>query len=187
MSFNFTNPSKFFAWIYSLICPFYAKRFYRKLVEILQFESSKNLLDFGSGTGILAKKILKRLDPSNHLTCLDVSQAFINKTKKNLRKFENVDFVLGDIRNVKFPKTYFDKIFITWVIHHIPNEVREETLKKITNCLNLNGSIYVIEYVSAPHGIQKDDLNKLFNDLGFLSHEIYLRKNTILIEYNKSA
>lgn len=187
MSFNFTNPSKFFTWLYSLFCPFYAKSIYRELLESAQFKSSETLLDFGSGAGILAKKILKKINPSNHLTCLDISIAFINKAKKNLRKFENVDFVLGDIRDVELPKNYFNKIFITWVIHHLPNTERKEILKKIADCLKSNGSIYVIEYVASPHGIQKDDLNKIFNDFGLLPHEIYLRKNTVLIEYNMLA
>jgi demethylmenaquinone methyltransferase/2-methoxy-6-polyprenyl-1,4-benzoquinol methylase len=184
MSFNFKNPSKLFAWLYSLACPFYARKVYRKLLESLQFKTAENILDFGSGAGILAKKILKRMTPFSHLTCLDSSKAFINKAKKNLRKFENVDFIIGDIRDEQIPKNTFNKIFITWVIHHLPNSERDEIIAKIVESLNKNGDIYVIEYVSLPHGIEKNDLNALFKKLEFFPHELYHRKHTVLIKYS---
>ena len=86
MAFNFRNPSKFFAWFYSLLCPFYAKSVYRELLNALRFNSSENLLDFGSGAGVLAKKILKKLNPSSSLTCLDTSAAFLKKAKRKFHQ-----------------------------------------------------------------------------------------------------
>lgn len=183
MAFNFINPSKFFTWFYSLVCPFYAKSVYRELLKALQFNSSEKILDFGSGAGVLAKKIVKRINPSSSLTCLDTSAVFLKKAKRKLCKFKNVNFILGDIREKNIPKNYFDKIFITWVIHHLPDTEREEIIGKIVESLGQDGKIYVIEYLRMPHGIQKNDLNAIFNKFELIPHEIYVKKHTVLIEY----
>ena len=187
MSFNFRNPSKFFTWFYSLACPFYAKSVYRELLKALEFRSSEKILDFGSGAGVLAKKILKKLNPLSAITCLDKSDAFLNKAKRKLRKFKNIDFILGDIREKNLPKNYFDKIFITWVIHHLPNTEREEIIGAIIESLKPDGIIYVIEYLSMPHGIQKNELNEIFSKFQLFPHEIYFKKHTLLIEYKYAS
>jgi len=59
MSFNFKNPSKLFAWFYSLFCPIYGRKFYKELLSALNLNGTESVLDFGSGTGVLAKKIIK--------------------------------------------------------------------------------------------------------------------------------
>ena len=55
---------------------------------------------------------------------------------------------------------------------------------KIAESLGHNGKIYVIEYTNIPHGIQKNVLTEIFSKLGLIPHEIYSKKNTLLIEYN---
>ncbi len=59
MSFNFKTPSKLFAWFYSLFCPIYGRKFYKELLPLLNLNGGDSVLDFGSGTGVLAKKIIK--------------------------------------------------------------------------------------------------------------------------------
>ena len=59
MPFNFSNPSRLFAWFYSLFCPLYGRKFYKELLPLLKLNGTESVLDFGSGTGVLAKKIIK--------------------------------------------------------------------------------------------------------------------------------
>ena len=128
MPSNFQNPSKTFSWFYSLFCPIYGSSYYRKLLEALKLNGNESILDFGSGAGVLAKKLIKELSIEGKLTCLDLSEAFLNRVRKKLRKHSNIDFLLGDIRKLRINPHSFDIITISWVIHHLPKEELSEII-----------------------------------------------------------
>lgn len=186
MSFNFKNPSKTLAWFYSLFCPVYGRKFYNELLKALELNGSESVLDFGSGAGVLAKKIIKELSNDGKLTCLDLSEVFLNKVRKKLRKYTNVNFVLGDIRDLYMPSDTFDKILITWVIHHIEDEQKAGLVQSIVNTLRADGKIYVIEFLMPPHGIPEERLIELFKGMGLSERMAYKRKNTAVYEFKKN-
>ena len=186
MSFNFKNPSKTLAWFYSLFCPVYGRSYYKALLKELGLNGSESILDFGSGTGVLAKKIIKELSNDGKLTCLDLSEAFLNKVRKKLCRNTNVNFVLGDIRELNIPSNSFDKILITWVIHHIEDEQRAGLVQSIIDTLKADGKIYVIEFLTLPHGIPEETLFKIFNGMGLSERMVYRRKNTAVYEFKRS-
>ena len=186
MSFNFKNPSKLFAWFYSLFCPIYGRNFYKELLSALKLNGRESVLDFGSGTGVLAKKIIKELSNGGNLTCIDLSEAFLNKVRKKLHKNTNVNYILGDIQEMNIPSNTFDKIVITWVIHHIADDIRPDLLQSIVNTLKPNGKIYVIEFLALPHGILEAKLIDLFNEIGLSGREGYRKKNTGIFEFKRN-
>ncbi len=185
MPFNFKNPSKSFAWFYSLFCPIYGRKFYKELLPALKLNGTESILDFGSGTGVLAKKIIKELSNGGTLSCLDLSEAFLNRVRKKLRKYTNVNYILGDIQEMNMSSNTFDKIVITWVIHHIEDEVRLGLLQSIVSTLKPNGEIYVIEFLAPPHGIPEIALIELFNGIGLSGRIEYRKKNTGLFEFKR--
>jgi ubiquinone/menaquinone biosynthesis C-methylase UbiE len=152
---------------------------------VLKLSGSESVLDFGSGTGVLAKKIIKKLTKGGLLTCLDLSEAFQNKVRKKLHNYANVNYLLGDIREMNLPANTFDKIVITWVIHHIEEEVRPDLLNNIVNTLKQDGKIYVIEFLTPPHGIPEDTLKDLFIRFGLLGRTEYRKKNTGVFEFQR--
>ena len=186
MSFNFKNPSKLFSWFYSLFCPIYGRSYYKELLKALKLNGSESFLDFGSGTGVLAKKLIKELSNGGNLTCLDLSEAFLKRARKKLRKHTNVDFILGDIRELGIPSNSFDKITISWVIHHLPKEVLPEIIQSIVNTLKPNGKVYVIELLAQPHGISEEALFKLFNGTGLSETVLFKKKKTGIFEFQKN-
>jgi len=187
MSFNFKNPSKLFSWFYSLFCPIYGRSYYKELLKALQLSGNESILDFGSGAGVLAKKIIKELSNGGKLTCLDLSEAFLNKVRKKLRKYPNIDFILGDIRNLRIPSNTFDRITISWVIHHLPGDALPDIIQSIIDTLKPNGKVYVIEFLSTPHGIADAELFKLFNETGLSESVVFRKKNTGIFEFKKES
>jgi len=185
MSFSFKNPSKLFSWFYSLFCPIYGRSYYKKLLEALELDGNESILDFGSGAGVLAKKIIKELSNGGKLTCLDLSEAFLRKVRKKLRNCQNVDFLLGDIREMSIPSNTFDRIIISWVIHHLPIEERPDLLQSIVNTLKPDGKVFVIEFLNPPHGIPEIALFKLFNGTGLFENVVFRKKNTAIFEFTK--
>jgi ubiquinone/menaquinone biosynthesis C-methylase UbiE len=185
MPLNFNNPSKLFVWFYSLFCPFYGRKFYNKLIKTLEIKGDESILDFGSGTGVLAKRLIKLLNNEGHLTCLDTSKAFLNKVRKKLKKYNNVEYLLGDILELKIQPNRFDIIISSWVIHHISHEHRKEIIKEFIFSLKQNGRIFLIEYCKKPHGITEDEVFELFSNSALKNSNKYREKNTILFEFRK--
>lgn len=185
MSFNFKNPSKIFSWFYSLFCPIYGRSYYKELLKSLKLTGSESIFDFGSGAGVLAKKLIKKLSNGGKLTCLDLSEAFLRKVRKKLRNYTNVDFILGDIREMGISANSFDRITISWVIHHLPKEELQDILQSIVNTLKPDGKIYVIEFLSPPHGIPEAELFNLFNGTGLSENVVFRKKMTGIFEFKK--
>lgn len=186
MPFNFKNPSKLFAWFYSLFCPIYGRKFYNELLPALNLNGTESVLDFGSGAGILAKRIVKELSNGGTLTCLDLSEAFLKKVRKKLANYTNVKFILGDIRKLNIASETFNRIVITWVIHHIPEEDRLALLKSIVSTLKKDGKIFVIEFLAIPHGISEENLTEIFNEVGLSGRLEYRKKNTGIFEFKRN-
>ena len=92
MPLSFSNPSKLLVWGYGLLCPSFGRKFYKMLVNILQLRGDEHILDFGSGAGVLAKKVIKMLNEEGQLTCLDISPTFLNKARRKLHKYNNANF-----------------------------------------------------------------------------------------------
>jgi len=84
---------------------------------------------------------------------------------------------------MNIPSNTFDKIVITWVIHHIEDEVRPDLLQSIVNTLKPNGEIYVIEFLAPPHGIPEMALIDLFNGIGLSGRLEFRKKNTGIFEF----
>ncbi|MHA1508623.1 MAG: class I SAM-dependent methyltransferase, partial [Promethearchaeota archaeon] len=164
----------------------YGKKYYKNLLAELNLNGTESVLDFGSGTGVLAKKIIVKLSNGGTLTCLDLSESFLNKVRKKLRKYANVDYILGDIQEMNIPSNSFDKIVITWVIHHIEDVVRFGLLQSIVNTLKPNGEIYVVEFLGLPHGISDLALIELFNRIGLSGRMLRRKKNTGIFEFKRN-
>lgn len=182
MPLNFSNPSKLLVWGYGLLCPSYGRKFYKMLVNTLQLKGAEHILDFGSGAGVLAKKVIKMLNEEGQLTCLDTSPEFLNKARRKLRKFNNANFLLGDIRNLQIEPSSFDIIITSWVLHHLPTEEITDILKEFNNALKPDGRVVIIEYCHEPHGIAEESLISLLNANSLKVTYKYRGKNTVLID-----
>jgi len=155
------------------------------LLSALKLTGSESVLDFGSGAGVLAKKTIKELSNGGKLTCLDRSDAFLGKARKKLRKYPNVEFILGDIREMGIPASSFDRITISWVIHHLPKEELQDIIQSIVNTLKPEGKVYVIEFLTPPHGITEAELFKIFKGTGLSEDVVFKKKKTGIFEFKK--
>jgi len=186
MSFNFNNPSKIFARLYAIFCPFYGRRFYRKLINALDLSGDEHILDFGSGVGTLGKKLIKLLrTEEGQLTCLDTSPAFLNRARRKLRNYGNVNFLLGNIQNLNIESNRFDIIISSWVLHHIRLKELDDILLEFNKCLKPKGRIFIIEYTKEPHGISEEKILLLFRNNGLKIVDKFSNKNTLLLEFKK--
>jgi len=86
------------------------------LIEELKIAERTRILDFGCGTGNYADK-LQRLTQAQ-VYGVEPSDSMKEKaTAKN----PNITFVKGKHESIPFEDNYFDFVYLTDVIHHIPD------------------------------------------------------------------
>ncbi|MHA1982729.1 MAG: class I SAM-dependent methyltransferase [Candidatus Hodarchaeales archaeon] len=185
---HFENPSRFFLWGYRIANIFHGRNYYGKIVEELNLSGNESVLEFGSGMGFLAKRLAKKLNKDGQLTCIDISEAMIQQTKKRLRRFDNVKIIKGDLRNIDLEEESYDYIISTWVIHHIVPDALRETIEKLTSLLRPNGKILIIEFPDSDTNhsdVSQKELIGYFAKSGFKNEIIYSKNHGILYEFAK--
>lgn len=180
-----------------------------RLIENLNLNGVKSILDIGSGPATYLREILKK-NGDIVATIVDlpvaaeVGKEFIKKDNLNSR----VKFLLGDIRDIKIDRSY-DCIFIFQVLHALNMDTRKIAIKKSFEALNKGGRIYIHEFylnetktspkdsvifrlnmlLHAPGGdnLTTAEIKELLREAGFDITKVIKFKNpsTVLVEGTK--
>jgi ubiquinone/menaquinone biosynthesis C-methylase UbiE len=132
---------------------------YKTDVESLELQGNERVLDFGSGAGTPARFLARKLaEGGGTLTCVDVSQRWIETAQKRLKEYSNVTFHTGEISELDIPDESHDVVFIHFVIHDIPASQRPQVVKHLARKLEVGGRLYVREPLNA---IAQDEIGRL--------------------------
>ena len=163
---DFEKPSALFALedlLKSLIgCPL----LYNSYFKTFGLSGNEKVLDFGCGGGAGSKCLIKLLDADGQLTCVDMSDYWIKKASRRLKKYANVECKAGDIRGLEIPDHSFDVVTIFHVIHDIAPEERQETINALCRKLKGNGTVFIREPVKKSHGMPATEIRTLFASAG---------------------
>jgi ubiquinone/menaquinone biosynthesis C-methylase UbiE len=80
------------------------------------FKDNMNILDFGCGTG----NYLQKISELYKCNCFGVEPA-LGMREKAIEKNPNLTIVEGNHENLPFENNFFDFVFMTDVIHHVPD------------------------------------------------------------------
>lgn len=160
---TFHEPSSLEVWLAIAVGRLFGG-FYRTAVESLDLKGNERVLDFGSGAGtparLMAPKLLKG---GGHLTCVDVSQVWLETAQKRLRGVPNVTFHLGEISELDIPDASHDVVFIHFVIHDIPASQRPRIVKHLARKLAAGGRLFIREPLNV---IAQDEICSLMEQSG---------------------
>ena len=136
---DFDHPSFFFVLedrLKELLgCPL----FYNPYIKTFGLKGGEKVLDFGCGGGTGSRCLLKFILSRGHLTCIEISEFWMNKAKKRLEKFPNVTFHLRDIRELAISDESYDMITIMHVIHDIDPAERQSIINELAEKLRKEG------------------------------------------------
>ncbi len=115
----------------------------REIIELLHEEIWGSVLDIGTGTGIIAASIARKI-PDSEVTAIDISERMIEQGKRNTRRAGvDVNFYVDDIEGLLFPDNSFDVVIcclgMLWFID------KEEALKEMMRVCKMGGKIILIE------------------------------------------
>ncbi len=110
--------------------------------EILEkLSNEKTVLDLACGTGILTKKIVKKI-PSVRIVGVDITQNYLEKAKEKLIDYQNISFINQDAEKIKLGEK-FDCITASYLPKYCTSEI---LIKNCIEHLNPGGKIILHDF-----------------------------------------
>jgi len=103
------------------------------------------ILDVCCGTGTLTSLIAGRVGPDGQVIGVDLSEYVLEIARKKRRNVP-VTFQRAEAENLPFALAKFDKCFISFGLHEMPEQARQNTIKEIRRTLRSGGSLFVVDY-----------------------------------------
>jgi len=120
--------------------------FIRKAVRLMGIRPDDKILDLGAGTGRNACLMMRYLSAKGELVALDISEEMISQFKKNCGHFSNAAIINKRIDQDLGYEGYFEKVFISFVLHGFPQEARDQIIKNAFRALKKDGTFFILDY-----------------------------------------
>jgi ubiquinone/menaquinone biosynthesis C-methylase UbiE len=121
-------------------------KFIKSAIAAMQIRPDEHILDLGCGTGRNTCLMHTDMNDKGHITGVDISEEMGRQFKKKCAAFNNVAY---RTQRVDIPFTAekpFDRIFISFVLHGFPHEMRLVVLQNALNNLKPGGHFCLLDY-----------------------------------------
>jgi ubiquinone/menaquinone biosynthesis C-methylase UbiE len=118
----------------------------RTLVEQAALRPGDRVLDLGCGTGGLTL-LIKRLHPHVEVVGLDPDpQALARARRKAARAGVALQLDQGFGDELPYPDASFDRVLSAFVLHHVPPDEKEPTLREVRRVLAPGGALHLVDF-----------------------------------------
>jgi ubiquinone/menaquinone biosynthesis C-methylase UbiE len=118
----------------------------RTLVEQAELGPDQRVLDLGCGTGGLAL-LIKRLHPHVDVVGLDPDpQALARARRKAARAGVVLQLEQGFGDALPYDDASFDRVLSAFVLHHVPPEEKEPTMREVRRVLAPGGALHLVDF-----------------------------------------
>jgi SAM-dependent methyltransferase len=106
-----------------------------------------SVLEVGTGTGVVLRKLMKYLHPDSVVKGTDISRRFIDMANKILASDPDcagkIEFLMNEGTTLPFDDASFDVIVLHTLISHVPDT--EKLLSEVSRVLKPTGKIVIFE------------------------------------------
>lgn len=143
---HFEREAKIFDRHFYKVAPFYREAI-EALVTVLPPGNGNKLriIDLGCGTGNITIAVKKKY-PAAHVICIDFAENMINLAKAKLKKYRDVEFWAGDMRDYDY-RNGCNAVVSSLVLHHIEGREKKEFYAQIYDALPKGGLFYMADFV----------------------------------------
>jgi ubiquinone/menaquinone biosynthesis C-methylase UbiE len=135
----------------------------RELIAGANLDHGHHVLDIGCGTGSLLVK-LKQQYGSAQVVGLDPDPKALRRARiKAARAGVSVQLDRGFATKLPYERESFDRVFSSFMFHHLEKQEREKMLREVLRVLKPGGSFHFVDFVV-------DDASHGFFDRLFRSH-----------------
>jgi ubiquinone/menaquinone biosynthesis C-methylase UbiE len=119
-------------------------RVYQQIVSLSGARPGDSVLDVGSSSGYLARKLAATVGPAGHVTGVDPSQAAIAYARR--RALPTVTFTVGLAQGLELADSSFDVVTCTLAIHHIPARKRTAAFREMYRVTKPGGRLLAADF-----------------------------------------
>jgi ubiquinone/menaquinone biosynthesis C-methylase UbiE len=120
----------------------------RAAVELAAVAPGEKVLDVGCGTGSLAIAAKAKAGPDGEVHGIDAAPEMIEVARgKAAKKRVDVGFQVGLIEEIPFPDGHFDIALNTFVLHHLPHDLKRKGFAEIRRVLKPGGRFLAADFV----------------------------------------
>ena len=124
----------------------------QELISQGNIQPDHHMLDIGCGTGSFVV-LLKRQFPAAHVIGLDPDPKALRRSQDKLaRAGVAVQLDRGFSDELPYEKQSFDRVFSSFMFHHLDGQQRKETLREVLRVLKPGGSFHLLDFTADEHG-----------------------------------
>jgi ubiquinone/menaquinone biosynthesis C-methylase UbiE len=138
-------------WLLPLYDPFLwllgADKAKLPLIEQAEIKSGFRVLDIGCGTGSMAVMI-KRMHPAAEVVGIDPDPMALSVAERKAQRAGlAVEFDRGFADHMPYADASFDRVFSSFMFHHLAVDEKSATLGEIRRVLKAGGSLHLLDFV----------------------------------------
>jgi ubiquinone/menaquinone biosynthesis C-methylase UbiE len=173
-------------WLLPLYDPFLwlfgADATKRPLIEQAQIKSGFRVLDIGCGTGTMAV-LIKRLHPEADVIGIDPDPDALAVCKRKANRAGlAIEFDRGFADHMPYADASFDRVFSSFMFHHLAADEKSATLREIRRVLKAGASLHLLDFVRAHGTHSKTEKHGLIHRGGAVAERIEGRMTAIMDE-----
>jgi len=118
-------------------------------VELAGVKPGDHVLEVGCGTGSLSLAAKAQAGRSGAVHGIDAAPEMIEVARRKAARLgADVDFKVGLIQDIPFSRAQFDVVLCSFMIFHMPDDVRREGFREIARVLKPGGQVVIIDSAS---------------------------------------
>ena len=147
------NPAAGHDWLLPLYDPLQkllgADSARRELVKQASVRPNHQVLDIGCGTGSLVV-LIKRLHPEAEVVGLDPDPKALARARRKVERAKlSAQFDRGFSDELPYPDASFDRVFSSFMFHHLNRAEKAKTLNEARRVLKPGGSLHMLDFGGA--------------------------------------
>ena len=130
----------------------------KSMLNMMNPSSNQKLIDVACGTGDIAQLILKNVNKSSNITCVDPNKGMIKKGKEKLNGFKNLNWVIASAEKLPFENSIYDFYTISFGLRNTKS--LDKALTEAYRVLKPGGRYLCLEFSK----IQNSNLNFIYKN-----------------------
>ena len=135
------------SWISNLLLRGKLRGLRETALDLARLSEGEAVLDVGCGTGTLALAAKARVGASGRVVGIDPGPRQIDRARsKAARRGVDLDLRVGVIERILTPDGSFDAALSTFMMHHLPDDLKRRGLAEIARTLKPGGRLVVADF-----------------------------------------
>jgi ubiquinone/menaquinone biosynthesis C-methylase UbiE len=173
-------------WLLPLYDPFLwllgADKAKQPLIEQAKIEGGLRVLDIGCGTGSMAV-VIKRMHPEAEVVGIDPDPAALSVSKRKAKRAGlSVEFDRGFADHMPYADASFDRVFSSFMFHHLAANEKTATLNEIRRVLKPRGSLHLLDFIHEHSAHSETKHGQLIHRHGAVAERIEGRMTSLMDE-----